>query len=71
MKKYLLLIPICFLMACQKETVVQNNNYYQTSYGNEECYSGNKTFSQIILCMQSNSNKEIAQNRLTNGLIEK
>ena len=68
-KLILLLLPIC-LLSCKSDKIIQDNNFYHTSYGNEECYAGGKTFSQIILCQQANSNKEIAQNRITNELLK-
>lgn len=53
-----------------KPTVIQTNNFHQTNYYTDECYAGKKTFSEIILCLESKSKMEISQNNTTNELLE-
>ena len=76
--KILIIVWLAFLFAfmlsgCSlfgSTTVVQTNNFRQTNYYTEECYVGKKTFSEIILCLESKSQMEIAQNNTTNELLD-
>lgn len=73
--KYLL-IAILFLFAFScisgcttKTTVISTNNFIQTDY-NYNCLEGDKTFTQIILCYQTQDKAEKVQNKVTNELIQ-
>lgn len=76
--KILIIVWLAFLFASMlsgcslfgSNTVVQTNNFRQTNYYTEECYVGKKTFSEIILCLESKSQMEIAQNNTTNELLD-
>ena len=45
------------------------NQYYQTDY-NYFCFDGNKTWSQIVVCLDAESKAEKAQNKVTNDLLD-
>lgn len=49
-------------------TTVSVNEFYQTDY-EYNCLEEDKTFSQIIICLQTQDNAEKAQNKITNDLI--
>ena len=71
MKKVLTLILILVLCACSQATVViSSNDYVQTDY-DYDCLSGDKTFSEIIVCYQKENSAERSQNKITNELILK
>ena len=53
-----------------KPTVIQTNKFIQTDY-DYGCLKGDKTFSEIILCYQTQDKAEKAQNSITNELINK
>jgi hypothetical protein len=53
-----------------KPTVIQTNKFIQTDY-DYNCLTGDKTFSEIIICYQAQDKAEKAQNKITNELIEK
>lgn len=63
------MIAGCSLFS-SKPTVIQTNNFHQTNYYTDECYTGKKTFSEIILCLESKSKMEISQNNTTNELLD-
>lgn len=71
---YLFLIIFIFiaLMGCTitKPTIIQTNKFIQTDY-DYNCLTGDKTFSEIILCYQAQDKAEKAQNKITNALIAK
>lgn len=60
------------LLGCTTETktVVQTNRFVQTDY-DYDCLTGDKTFSEIIICYQAQDGAEKAQNAITNDLISK
>lgn len=62
-----------FLSSCSlftKPTVIANNMYYQTDY-NYFCLDGDKTWSQIVICLDAENKAEKAQNKVTNDLLDK
>jgi len=74
MKKlfYIISIVILTLTSCtqNKPTVIQTNRFIQTDY-DYNCLTGDKTFSEIIICYQTQDKAEKTQNSITNKLIEK
>lgn len=73
--KYLLIFVLfLFAFSCingctTKTTVISTNNFIQTDY-NYNCLEGDKTFTQIILCYQTQDKAEKVQNKVTNELIQ-
>lgn len=69
---FLTIIIIFSLMGCTqtKPTIIQTNKFMQTDY-DYGCLKGDKTFSEIILCYQTQDKAEKAQNSITNDLIAK
>lgn len=73
--KYLLIVVLfLFTFSCingctTKTTVISTNNFIQTDY-NYNCLEGDKTFTQIILCYQTQDKAEKVQNKVTNELIQ-
>lgn len=73
--KYLLIVVLfLFVFSCingctTKTTVISTNNFIQTDY-NYNCLEGDKTFTQIILCYQTQDKAEKVQNKVTNELIQ-
>lgn len=67
-----IIIILLALMGCTANdpTIIQTNRYIQTNY-DYKCLTGDKTFSEIILCYQAQDKAEKAQNAITNELIEK
>lgn len=78
LKKIMLLIIILFfclmLVGCSwfgsNNTTIAINQYYQTDY-NYFCFDGDKTWSQIIVCLDAENKAEKAQNKVTNDLLDK
>jgi uncharacterized protein YceK len=52
-----------------KTTTIVTNKFTQTDY-NYHCLDGTKTFTQIIVCYQTQDKAEKAQNKITNELIK-
>lgn len=79
MKKFcrfiVLLIFFMFLFGiltgCTTEqtVLISTNQFTQTNY-DYNCLENDKTFTEIILCYQTQDNAEKAQNKITNDLIE-
>lgn len=70
MKIFIVMFSL-FLSSCSlftKPTVISNNMYYQTDY-NYFCLDGDKTWSQIVVCLKTESDAEKAQNKVTNDLL--
>lgn len=70
MKIFIVMFSL-FLSSCSlftKPTVISNNMYYQTNY-NYFCLDGDKTWSQIVVCLKAESDAEKAQNKVTNDLL--
>lgn len=70
--KIFIVIFSLFLSSCSlftKPTVISNNMYYQTDY-NYFCLDGDKTWSQIVVCLDAESKAEKAQNKVTNDLLD-
>lgn len=70
MKIFIVMFSL-FLSSCSlftKPTVISNNMYYQTDY-NYFCLDGDKTWSQIVVCLKAESDAEKAQNKVTNDLL--
>ena len=74
MKKILLFAIFVFfglmLIGCTQSntTVVNTNQLYQTDY-EYFCFDGNKTWSQIVVCLKAQDDAEKAQNKITNELL--
>ena len=49
---------------------ISTNRFIQTDY-DYDCLSGDKTFSEIIICQQKQDAAEKTQNHITNDLINK
>lgn len=66
------IVTLLALIGCTttKPTVIQTNKFVQTDY-DYNCLTGDKTFSEIILCYQAQDKAEKAQNKITNQLIAK
>lgn len=66
---------ICFLLLmllcnCSVNRInqIQTNSYIQVDY-DYDCLDGKKTFTEIILCYQTQDKAEKAQNKLTNEML--
>lgn len=68
----LFLFEIMILMSCTHTEIkpIYTNKYTQQDY-DYNCLTGDKTFTQIIICYQTQDNAEKAQNKVTNELILK
>jgi len=73
---YFMLIVFCgiiviTLAGCKScpPTIVTTNNLTQTNY-DYQCLSGEKSFSEIIVCYKTQDKAEKAQNDLTNKMLE-
>lgn len=61
---------VLILVGCTNTEVrpIYTNEYVQKDY-DYHCLDGTKTFTQIIVCYQTQDNAEKAQNKITNDLI--
>ena len=50
-------------------TIVTTNNLTQTNY-DYQCLSGDKTFSEIIICQKAQDTAEKEQNNITNKFLK-
>lgn len=69
--KIFIVVFSLFLSSCSlftRPNVISNNMYYQTDY-NYFCLDGDKTWSQIVVCLKAESDAEKAQNKVTNDLL--
>lgn len=77
LKKLMLFVIFLFfaliLVGCSwfgtTTTTLATNQYYQTDY-NYFCFDGDKTWSQIVICLDAESKAEKAQNKVTNELLD-
>ncbi len=76
MKRLILFIILIFfclmLVGCSwfgTTTTINTNQYYQTDY-NYFCLDGDKTWSQIVVCLKAEDDAEKAQNKITNELLD-
>lgn len=69
---FVFLIMMCLVVGCtsNKPEVISTNRFLQTDY-DYDCLSGDKTFSEIIICQQKQDAAEKTQNHITNELINK
>lgn len=71
--KKLLLLCLLVLCGCTSEThqatIINTNQFIQEDY-DYMCLDGTKTFTQIIVCYQTQDKSEKAQNHITNKLIK-
>lgn len=61
-----------FLTGCSwfnKSTTINTNQFYQTDY-NYFCFEGDKTWSQIVVCLDAQSKAERTQNKITNDMLD-
>lgn len=67
-----ILLFFCLMLAgCSwfnTTTTVNTNRFYQTNY-NYFCLDGDKTWSQIVVCLKAESDAEKVQNKVTNDLL--
>lgn len=67
-----ILLFFCLMLAgCSwfnTTTTINTNQFYQTDY-NYYCLDGDKTWSQIVVCLKAESDAEKAQNKVTNDLL--
>lgn len=67
-----ILLFFCLMLAgCSwfnTTTTVNTNQLYQTNY-NYFCLDGDKTWSQIVVCLKAESDAEKVQNKVTNDLL--
>ena len=69
--KIFIVVFSLFLSSCSlftKPTVISNNMYYQTDY-DYQCFSGNKTWSELVICLNTQNQAERAQNKITNDIL--
>lgn len=68
----IILLFFCLMLAgCSwfnTTTTINTNQFYQTDY-NYHCLDGDKTWSQIVVCLKAESDAEKAQNKVTNDLL--
>ena len=57
------------LSGCFSDTVIHTNRLYQTDY-DYQCFSGNKTWSEIVVCLNTQNQAERAQNKVTNDILD-
>lgn len=64
-------IFLLILTGCQScpPVVISTNNLTQTNY-DYQCLSGDKTFSEIIICQKAQDNAEKKQNNITNEFLK-
>lgn len=67
-----IIVVLLALTGCTqvKPNIIETNKFIQTDY-NYNCLQGDKTFSEIIICYQTQDKAEKAQNAITNALIAK
>ena len=75
MKRIILIFIIVLfgfmLFGCNcNTTVINKNQYYQTDY-DYFCFDETKTWSQIVVCLNTQNKAERLQNKLTNELLDK
>lgn len=71
MKIFIVMFSL-FLSSCSlftKPTVIHTNRLYQTDY-DYQCFSGNKTWSEIVVCLNIQNQAERAQNKITNDILD-
>lgn len=68
---FIISIFFCLMITgCTKNTTtIQNNQFYQTDY-DYMCFENDKTWSEIVICLNAESQAEKAQNKITNDLLD-
>lgn len=71
MRYIFVLTSLFILCSCNlcKVPVVSTNEFVQTNY-DFNCLTGDKTFSEIIICYQEQDKAEKIQNEVTNKIIK-
>ena len=69
MDKLIILFTCVVLSGCFSDTVIHTNRLYQTDY-DYQCFSGNKTWSEIVVCLNIQNQAERAQNKVTNEMLD-
>ena len=70
MNKLISSLACIVLSGCFSDTVIRTNNtYYQTDY-DYQCFSGNKTWSEIVVCLNTQNQAERAQNKVINDILD-
>ena len=75
-KIILILIIVLFslmLVGCSwfnGNTTINTNQYYQQDY-EYFCLDGDKTWSQIVVCLNTENSAERTQNHITNEMLDK
>lgn len=69
MNKLIVLFACVLLSGCFNNTTIHTNRLYQTDY-DYQCFSGNKTWSEIVICLDTQNQAERAQNKVTNDILD-
>lgn len=69
MRKWIVLFTCLILSGCFNNTTIQTNRLYQTDY-DYQCFTGNKTWSEIVICLDTQNQAERAQNKVTNDILD-
>lgn len=69
MNKLVILFIGLILCGCFNNTTIQTNRLYQTDY-DYQCFSGNKTWSELVICLNTQNKAERAQNKITNAILD-
>lgn len=64
-----IVIAVTVLSGCFSDTVIHTNRLYQTDY-DYQCFSGNKTWSEIVVCLDTQNQAERVQNKITNDTLD-
>ena len=68
---FIISVFFCFMLTgCAKTpTTIKNNQFYQTDY-DYMCFENDKTWSEIVICLNAESQAEKVQNKITNDLLD-
>lgn len=68
---FIISVFFCFMLTgCAKTpTTIKNNQFYQTNY-DYMCFENDKTWSEIVICLNAESQAEKVQNKITNDLLD-
>lgn len=69
MNKLIVFFTCIVLSGCFSDTVIRTNRLYQTDY-DYQCFSGNETWSEMVVCLNTQNQAERAQNKITNDILD-
>ena len=69
MNKLIISLACIVLSGCFGDTVIPTNRLYQTDY-DYQCFSGSETWSEIVVCLNTQNQAERAQNKVTNDILD-